>query len=150
MSDTPQVINTLRTKASEIEGHIAKLEKSLTEARIALAHVNASIRLFEAPEGPTEFPVLYNINRLFKPREVGQLCFEALKEGPKDTRELALYVVRAKGFDENDKYLRSSVAYRIVQALRMQEKRRGPIERAGKEGNAVVWKLACSASFRIV
>jgi hypothetical protein len=39
--------------------------------------------------------------------------------------------------------LRSSVALRIVNALRMQEKR-GKVQRVGKSGNAIVWRMAPS------
>lgn len=37
----PQVINTLRTKAAELESHIAKLERALAQAKTDLAHINA-------------------------------------------------------------------------------------------------------------
>jgi hypothetical protein len=37
---------------------------------------------------------------------------------------------------------RKAVAYRIVQALRMQEKRGGKIKRTGRLGNAIVWSRA--------
>ena len=63
-----------------------------------------------------------------------------VKDGPKSTRELADYIVAAKGFPGADRHLKTSIAYRIVQALRMQEKR-GRTIRDGKAGNALVWKL---------
>lgn len=135
----PQVINTLTTKAEALQGFIGKLEADLEQARADLAHVVATIRLFEAPQDGEAFPSHMNLDRMFRRREIGNLCHEALQDGPKDTRELALYIIRKKGFDERDRHLRSSVALRIVQALRMQEKRRGPIRREGKRGNAIVW-----------
>lgn len=137
----PQVINTLRTKADNFAGYIGKLESDLAQARADLSHINATIRLFEAPESGAQFPMHQNLDRLFKRREIAQLCAVALADGPKNTRELALAVIEAKGFDAGDRHLRTSVAYRIVQALRMQEKRRGPIQRAGKVSNVVVWSL---------
>lgn len=139
MSDTPQVINTLRAKADRLAAHIVTLEAEIDAARKALANVNATIVLFEAPDATSTHPVLMDVNRLFKRREISQLCAEALKAGPMDTRALALYVIRKKGFDESDRHLKKAVAYRIVQALRLQEKRRGPIQRVGKERGAVVW-----------
>jgi hypothetical protein len=141
MSDTPQVINTLRTKADRLNGIIGKLEADLAQARADLSHVNATIRLFEAPESGEGFPTHMNLDRLFKRREIAQLCAEALQTGPMNTRELALHVIRAKGFDEGDRHLRTAIAYRIVQALRQQEKRRGAIQRVEKVGNVVVWSL---------
>jgi len=137
MSD-PQVINTLRTKAERLANLIAKLEQDVEQARADLAHVNATIHLFEAPEDGSQFPMHYNLDRLFRRREIGELCHEALASGPKDTRELARWIVEAKGFPSPDKHLRTAVAYRIVQALRMQEKR-GGVRRMGKRGTAIIW-----------
>lgn len=141
MNDTPQVINTLRTKADRLAAHIVTLESEIEATKRALANVNATIVLFEAPDATSAHPVLMDINRLFKRREIGLLCAEALKAGPLNTRELATYVIKAKGFDGEDRHLRTAIAYRIVQALRLQEKRRGPIQRVDKVSNVVVWAL---------
>ncbi|UJQ93033.1 hypothetical protein [Mariluticola halotolerans] len=140
MSDMPQVLNTLHTKADKIAAHIASLEAEIDQARMALAHVNATIVLFEAPDAQSRQPALMDVNRLFKRREVSQLCAEALQGGPMDTRALALYIIRKKGFDENDRHLKKAVAFRVVQALRLQEKRGGPIKRVGKHQNVVIWE----------
>jgi len=106
-----------------------------------LAHINASIRMFEAPMPGEEFPLHMNLGRLFKGRELGQLCREALAEGPMDTRELAKYVIAAKGLDVGDKPLRQSVALRIVNAMTQAEKRRSYVERDGKNANVIRWRL---------
>lgn len=140
MSDTPQVINTLRTKAEELSAHIKRLERALQQAKADLAHINASVMLFEAPSEGSEFPLHFNLGRLYRVREIGKLCQEALATGPKDTRELALHAIRAKGFDETDKHLRASIQLRIVNAMRMQEKR-GKVLRVGKRSGAIVWGL---------
>lgn len=137
MSD-PQVINTLRTKAENLQGYIAKLEADLEQARADLSHVIATLHLFEAPNADTLYPMHYNLDRLFKRREIGELCHEALASGPMDTRQLAEWIIAKKGFPGADRHLRTSVAYRIVQALRMQEKR-GTIERLGKTQAAIIW-----------
>lgn len=141
MSDTPQVINTLRTKADKLAAYIVTLESEIEATRKALANVNATIVLFEKPDATSAHPVLMDVNRLFKRREIGLLCAEALKAGPLNTRELAVHVLRAKGFDENDRHLRTAIAYRIVQALRLQEKRRGPIARVAKHSNVITWRI---------
>ena len=138
MSD-PQVLNTLRTKRDAIVEAIKAYEGKLADARRDLAHVNATIRLFEIGDKPLQFPVYMDIGRLFRPREIGKLCHAALaEESPLDTRELAVRVIRMKGMDENDKVLRSSVAHRVVQALSMQLKR-GQIASAGKRDGVRVW-----------
>jgi hypothetical protein len=138
MSD-PQVLVTLRGKREAIEAAIKAYEEKLDDARRDLAHVSATIRLFEVGDRPLEFPVYMDIGRLFRPREIGKLCHAALAlESPLDTRELALRVMRAKGMDESDKVLRSSVAHRVVQALSMQLKRR-QIPSLGKRDGVRLW-----------
>jgi hypothetical protein len=137
----PQVITTLTTKAEMLASLIGKLEVDLEQARADLAHVVATVRLFEAPQDGEAFPSHMNLDRLFRRQEIGKLCHQALADGPKDTRELALYIIRQKGFDERDRHLRTSVALRIVQALRMQEHRGMRIRRAGKRGTAIIWEL---------
>jgi hypothetical protein len=72
---------------------------------------------------------------LARPREVTTLCKAALlAEGPLDTRELALRVIRAKGLDEADNLLRRSIAFRIVQALTMQAKRGTVVKMPKRKG----------------
>lgn len=136
-----QTLVVLRDKRDKIERTIAAYEKEIQKAQRDLAHVNATIRLFELPEGRTQFPVYVDTHRLFKRGEIAELCKAALKEeGPLTTPELALRVVRAKGLDEGDKVLRQSITYRIVQALRLQWKR-GKLNSPTKRGGVRVWQL---------
>lgn len=144
MSDTPQVINTLRTKADELRAHVLKLEKALHQANVDLAHINAAIMLFEAPAAGEQFPMHFNLGRLFKGRELGKLCREALARRPHSTRELAEYLIAQKGLDAGDKHLRYSMALRVVNAMRMAEKR-GQVQRVGMSGNAIIWSTASAA-----
>ena len=56
-----------------------------------------------------EFPAYVQLGRLWKRGEISAVCREALTdEGPLDTRELAVRVIRAKGLDEGDKVLRQT------------------------------------------
>src|SRR5213595_2630859 len=53
-----------------------------------------------------------------------KICMDALAvEGPLDTRQLALRVIRAKGLSEADKVLAQTVALRVVQTLRSRARR---------------------------
>jgi hypothetical protein len=130
----------LRNKRDEIERAIAAYQKKIEAAKLDLAHVNATLRMFEAPEGRTEFPVYVDTLRLFRRGEIVTIGKAALaEEGPLDTRELALRVIRVKGLDEGDRVLRTSITYRIVQALRLQAKR-GKVETPGKRGAVRIWR----------
>jgi hypothetical protein len=128
----------LRNKRDQIERSIAAYSKKIEDARRDLAHVNATIRLFES--GSTGEGSFVDTMRLFKRGEIVALCKVALADGPHDTRELARHVIKAKGLDEKDAVLRKSVAYRIVQALRMQAKR-GKVTPQTKRAGVIVWRL---------
>jgi hypothetical protein len=52
--------------------------------------------------------------------------------------ELAVRVLRAKGLDESDKVMRQTVAFRIVQAVRIAAKR-GTARSAGRRKGVRVW-----------
>lgn len=111
----------------------------MKRARKDLAHVRAAIVMFEPPRLGKQ-PAYMNVNGLFRRREVSQMCKEAIAEnGPMTTRELAAWVIRHKGLDDSDRYLKTAVAFRIVQALRLQEKRNSGFVRVGKRANVVIW-----------
>lgn len=135
------IISTLETKRKAIAKAIEGYEKQIELCRRDLAHINATLVVFASPERRTQFPVYMDTLRLFKPREIGTLCKVALAaEGPLDTRELALRVIRAKGLDEADNMLRRSIAFRIVQALSMQAKR-GTMSKMPKRKGVRMWNL---------
>ncbi|MFD0988220.1 hypothetical protein [Methyloligella solikamskensis] len=146
MASDPNIVRTLERKRHQIEQTIAMYEKKIQTARIDLAHVNATLRMFEAPDGRTEFPVYMDTLRLFKRGEIVRICKAALAdEGPLDTRELALRVMRTKGLDQGDTVLRTSLTYRIVQAMRLQWKR-GKVESPEKRGGVRIWSTPQDSS----
>ena len=137
----PQVITTLRRKRDEIERAIGAYERKVEAARRDLSAVNATLRIFELNGDPLEFPAHMEVHRLFKRGEMTAIAKAALaKEGPLDTRELALRVIHAKGLDEDDKVLRQTITFRLVQALRLQAKRRTLAQR-GKRKGVSIWSI---------
>ena len=121
----------------------------MAQARADLAHVTACIRLFDL-EGvtPCRIPAYADVHRLFKHRELGALCHQSLaKNGPQDTRELALYAMQAKGLDTGDAVLAKAITGRVIHALRMQHKR-GKIADGGKRNGVRVWALPANTSQR--
>jgi hypothetical protein len=137
----PIVILALRRKRDRIEGAIANYERLLREAQHDLAHVNAALRLFEATGEAGDLPPYVDLNRVLRRGETTKICMDALaKEGPLDTRQLALRVIRAKGLSENDKVLAQTVALRVVQTLRMRA-RRGKVENITKTKGVCVWRI---------
>jgi hypothetical protein len=111
----------LRRKRDQISGTIAHYERLLREAEHDLAHINAGLRLFEATGEAADLPPYVDLNRVMRRGETTKICMDALaKEGPLDTRQLALRVIRSKGLSESDKVLAQTVALRVVQTLRMR------------------------------
>jgi hypothetical protein len=136
----PHIISTLRRKRDDIQAVIESYETKIKGAKHDLAAVNATLRLFELNGETLQFPAYVDLGRLWKRGEITAVCREALAaEGPLDTRELALRVVRAKGLDETDKVMRQTVAFRIVQALSIAAKR-GAVGNDGKRKGVRIWR----------
>lgn len=135
-----RTVTTLSIKRDELERAIANYEHALRQARIDLSHIVATITILDRTH-PTEEPRYKDVHGLFARGEIVGTCKRALaEEGPLDTRELARRVMASKGFDPEDAILAKTVAYKVVQALRMQHLR-GSIGDAGKRKGVRVWKL---------
>ena len=79
----PIVILALRRKRDRIESAIAGYERKIKEAQADLAHVGASLRLFELSGDPAEFPAYIDLNRILRRGEITGLCMAALTaDGP--------------------------------------------------------------------
>lgn len=143
-------VTVLRTKRDELERIISSYEKSISAARRDLAHVNATMELFERDSASTNYPSRLSITRMFKRCELFELCKAALTDAPEglNTRELGLAIIRAKGMDETDKVLRKAISSRIAQAMLKQEMR-GRVAGDRKRRGARVWCLPDMRSGRV-
>jgi hypothetical protein len=138
----PLVILALRKKRDRIEAAIAGYERKIKEAQADLAHVVASLRLFELSGDPGEFPAYIDLNRILRRGETTRLCMEALKaEGPLDTRQLTRRVMASKGLNQDDKVLSQAIALRIVQTLRVKRLRGGPLDGSERRKGVCVWRV---------
>jgi len=137
----PIAVLALRRKRDQISGTIAHYERLLREAAHDLAHINASLRLFEATGEAADLPPYVDLNRVLRRGETTKICMDALaKEGALDTRQLALRVIRAKGLSETDRVLAQTVALRVVQTLRMRA-RRSKVVCQTKTKGVCLWRL---------
>ncbi|MCE9650248.1 MAG: hypothetical protein K8R18_11565 [Parvibaculum sp.] len=143
----PIAVLALRRKRDQISGVIAEYERKIKDAQADLAHVVASLRLFELTGDPSEFPSYIDLNRLLRRGETTRICIAALEaEGPLDTRELTQRVMRAKGLNETDKVLAQSIALRIVQTLRMKARRGGKLDGSVRRKGVCVWQIRGSGA----
>jgi len=138
----PIVILALRRKRDRIEGAIAAYERKIKEAQADLAHVTASLRLFELSGDPSEFPAYIDLNRILRRGETTRLCLTALADGPLDTRQLTQRVMEAKGLNADDRVLAKAIALRIVQTLRVKALRGGPLDGTKRRKGVCIWRLS--------
>jgi hypothetical protein len=86
-----RTVTTLRSKRTEIIVSIANYEKKLAQARADLAHMTATIAIFEASGDIEDIPPYIGIHRCFKRGEAITLCKEALAaHGPLNIRPAGL------------------------------------------------------------
>jgi hypothetical protein len=138
----PQIVTTLSNKRDELERIISSYEKAIEAARRDLAHVNATLQLFEREGVPSAYPSRTNLVRVFRRGEIFAICKAALAQAPAGmyTRELALAVLRAKEMDEGDAVLRKALAWSIINIMRV-EHRRGKVTDVGKRKGVRVWGI---------
>ena len=131
----------LADKRKEIQAYIGSLEADLEQARNDLSAIVATERVFQA-RGPNVTAYMH-LAHVFPRHELPKLARAALEATPDgmSTVQVAAHVIAAKGLDTTDKRLRKAVTYKLVQLLRQWEKKR-KVERVGKVGPAIVWRLA--------
>jgi hypothetical protein len=78
---------------------------------------------------------------MFNRGEMAAICRTALADGPQNTRQLTLVVMKAKGLDTGDKVLAKAISHRLIHTLRIQA-RIGKLVAMGREKAARVWRLA--------
>ena len=143
----PLVIQMLKQKRAEISGVIAAYQAKIAQAKHDLAHINASIRLFEG--GEQERAQYIVSHGFFKKGEIADICVRHLKaDGELDTRQLAERVMCERKLDVSDTPLRNSVVFKVVQALRHAERRR-LVTMVEKRKGICVWAVAGGLMLRV-
>lgn len=135
-----RTVTTLRYKRDEIRRAIRDYEKKLDQAKADLAHIAAAIAIFEGKNGGTVLPAYADIQHLLRYAEGLKLCREALASGPKTTRELASYIINAKGLDARDHVMNKVMCRKIIHMLRRQAQQGKP-QIDGKRQAAIIWAL---------
>jgi len=136
-----RTVTTLRHKRAQIESAIRDYERRLDQARADLAHIAAAIAIFEGHKGQnTELPAYSDMKRLFRYGEGFKLAKECLGDGPRTTREIAAYIIKAKGLDQRDTVLAKVICRHIIHQLRRQAQQ-GKLVIVGKRQAAIVWRL---------
>src|SRR6202046_1502015 len=107
------VIGALRNKRAELAGILRQLEQQLVQQRANLAHVDATMRLFDPDIRPNDIrPKLpRERNAWFRQGECLRLIYDELREAtqPVTTRELAERIMRLKAIPPADDQRRGRV-----------------------------------------
>jgi uncharacterized coiled-coil protein SlyX len=102
----PHVIGALRNKRAELSGTLLELEKQLVQQRANLAHLDATMRLFDPDVRPNDIrpKQLRARNVWFRPGECLRLIYDELRQAsqPVTTRELAERIMRVKAIPAAD------------------------------------------------
>lgn len=131
----------LKDKRAALAGEITQLKKQIAWRQEQLAHVDATLLLFDPKADPDRIPAkrAYKHVKLFKQGELGRTILDALRQagGPTSTADLATAVTAAIGQPQS---MRAAMVHRARANLAYLE-RRGTVVKTGAKG-AVRWALA--------
>ena len=135
------VIGALRNKRAELSGRLRQLEQQLAQQRADLAHLDATMRLFDPQIQPNDIrPRLARArNAWFRPGECLRLIYDALREAaqPATTRELAERIMRRKAMPAMDHRGRELLQRTLLSSLNRAKTTIARVETAG----VVSWRL---------
>ncbi len=137
----PHVIGALRNKRAELAGALRQLEQQLVQHRVSLAHVDATMRLFDPDIRPKDIrpKQLRERNAWFRPGECLRLIYDELREvtQPVTTRVLAERIMRVKAIPAADNDCRERIQKTLLASLNRAKETIARVETAG----VVCWRL---------
>jgi hypothetical protein len=140
MAET-HVIGALRNKRAELAGMLRQLEQQLAQQRANLAHVDATMRLFDPDIRPNDIRPKQprERNAWFRQGECLRLIYDELREAtqPVTTRELAERIMRVKAILPADDQRRERVQKTLLASLNRAKQTIERVEIAG----VVRWRL---------
>ena len=139
MSET-HVISALKSKRAELSGILAQLERQVTQHREGLAHIDATILLFdpEAKPGAIKPKAQRRRNVWFGQNECIRAIYDVLRTAsePMTTRAITERIMAAKGISGEGK-TPEKIAKTVLGSLN----RAKDVERL-TVGGAVAWRVA--------
>jgi hypothetical protein len=151
MAQSP-VISALIAKRGEVAGQIIDLNQRIAEARANLAHIDATLRIFDPKALPSEIRAT-RVSRhkgWFETGEMTRRILESLRRSP--TPVAAEEMVRAamtdKGLDPEDKRLRQQMIQTFLGTLHRLN-RGGKVRKVGN-GLGSRWALPLADKDRLL
>ena len=138
----PHVISALSNKRAELAGIVSQLERQLAQQQANLAHLDATMRLFDPDIQPNRIrPKQPRVRSVwFRPGECLRLIYDSLREvaHPMTTHQLAERIIRVKVLPIADDRQRALVQKTILGSLNRAKETIVRVEVAG----VVRWRLA--------
>jgi len=135
------VIGALSNKRAELAGIVRQLEQQLAQQRTNLAHLDATMRLFDPDIQPKQIRPKQQRARSvwFRPGECLRLIYDELRNAdqPITTRELAERIMRVKAMPPTDDRHRELVQKTLLASLNRAKQTIARVETAG----VVSWRL---------
>ena len=135
------VIGALRNKRAELAGTLRQLEQQLARERANLAHLDATMLMFDPNIQPTDIRPRKRRarNAWFRSGECLRLIYDELREAtqPVTTRELAERIMRVKAIPAADDHQRELVQKTLLGSLNRAKETIERVEVAG----VVSWRL---------
>ena len=136
------VIGALQNKRTELTGTLRQLEQQLAQHRINLAHLDATMRLFDTDTQPNALPSQPPAapQCLVSPGRVHPVDLRRVARGPQrpiTTRELAERLMCIKGLPAGDSQSRASVQQTLLGSLNRAKQTIARVE----IGGVVSWRL---------
>jgi hypothetical protein len=131
----------LADKRKEIQAYIGSLEADLEKARRDLSAIIVTEHVFQA-KGPNVTAYM-ELSFLFPRHELPRLARAAMEANPEGITapQIAKHVMAVKALNADDRHLRRSIGYKVVQIMRRWERERKAV-REKKVGTAIIWRLS--------
>jgi hypothetical protein len=135
------VINALQNKRAELADMLRQLEQQLAQQQTDLAHLEATMRLFDPNIQPEEIHPRqqHTRNVWFRPGECLRLIYDELRDvtQPVTTRELAERIMRVKAMPTTNDHHREMIQKTLLGSLNRAKETIARVEIAG----VVSWQL---------
>jgi len=139
------VIGALREKRAELSGAVRQIEQQLAQHRTDLAHLDATMRLFDPDIQPGDIRPRrpHHRNAWFRPGECLRLIYDELREAlePLSARDLAERIISRRALKLDNDRSRDLIQHTILSSLN----RAGATITRLQRGSTVYWQLAQAA-----
>lgn len=140
----PHVISSLTAKRSELMGLILDHQKKIDQMRIAVGHLDASIKLFSPDYDlrTVRAKAHRQRNSYFKPGECQRLVLEIFRDAGDNalsSRQIGNQLIQRKGLPESPDMGEQMQKNAFAVAKRLEDI--GTIVQAGKDGAGRTWRL---------